>query len=253
MKQYLAKMLCFLFILTPGFLMAQDTGSEPVEEVAEFKTYMIEHPFEGCPGGSKCTKQTGQIRKAWFDTLKLKNMARTSAFQKKFGVPISMWSHPVKPVSTGLSLWDSPCPHHNQENKKIFLAEVMTSDFRKLVSQKNLIIGKAILRKSSGEFIQYSIPRGEAPIYIQKNRMVYALDLDGEYYSISIAADGTIEMVNSIKPERFPENIKCSDDMIKAFKSLNMPENLFKGTSCKSIWDVDAKAFKSIVYGWSCS
>tara|TARA_R110000868_G_scaffold64597_2_gene194046 strand:+ start:19308 stop:20066 length:759 start_codon:yes stop_codon:yes gene_type:complete len=252
MKLYLAKILCFSLLL-PNISFAQDTGTEPIDEVPEFKLHMIDHPFEGCPGGSKCTEATGKMRKAWYDTLKLKKLSRSSDFQQKLGIPMAMWSQPVSPITRGLALWDSPCSHHNIENTKIFLAEVMTTNFNKLAQQKNLLIGKAVLRRSAAEFIQYPIPRAEAPIYIRNNKMVYSADIDGEYYYYSIASDGSIAILSGEKPVRFPENIQCSEDMIQAFKKISYPENLFKGTSCKSIWDMDAKAFKSIVYGWSCS
>ncbi|MBH47035.1 MAG: hypothetical protein CME71_02565 [Halobacteriovorax sp.] len=252
MNLYLAKILC-LSLFLPAIVFAQDTGTEPVEEVPEFKLHMIDHPFEGCPGGSKCTEETGKHRKAWHDTLKTKRLSRSIDFHQKFGVPMAMWSQPVSPVTKGLALWDSPCSHHNLENSKIFLAEVMTTNFEKLAQQRNLLIGKAVLRKSSTEFIQYPIPRAEAPIYLKSNKMIYSADLDGEYYFYSIAADGSVEIVKGEKPARFPENIQCTEDMVQAFKKIPYPENLFKGASCKSIWDMDSKSFKSIVYGWSCS
>lgn len=241
--------LLIIYIITSLYLpmgFAQDTGAEPVEEVAKFQTYMIDHPFEGCPGGSRCTKKTGQIRKAWLDGLKNKKLPNMN-------FPLTVWSHPVKPVSTGLALWNSPCTQHNFEAKKIFLAEVMASDFKELAKQKNLIIGKTLLKMGDKKFEVYSIPRGEAPIYLSNKKMIYTLDMEGEYFTISIAKDDSLKIVKLQKPERFPENIACSEDMVSAFKKLSFPENLFKGTSCKSIWDTEAKLFRSIIYGWSCS
>src|SRR5690606_29800027 len=83
-----------LLFLNPMALYAQDTGIEPIEEVKEFKPFMIEHPFEGCPGGSACTKQTGLMRKQWQDLLKKKprRLKNLENFRKENGIPLAVWS-----------------------------------------------------------------------------------------------------------------------------------------------------------------
>src|SRR5690606_12032980 len=94
----------FLFIIM-AFMMAcspiygANTVTEPVDEVPEFKDYMMDHPFEGCPGGSKCLKTTGEKRKIWTNLLKGKKnrLKQLESQRQKVGVPLALWSYEVNP------------------------------------------------------------------------------------------------------------------------------------------------------------
>src|SRR5690606_18641828 len=127
--------------------------------------------------------------------------------------------------------------------QKIFTAEILSRDFKTLAQQKHLIIRKSLVQESQDRFTEYPTLRDESPLYISNKKLVYMLDLEGEYYGLAIARDGAVTMLEPIKPERFPENIKCSEEMQKAFETLQSPANLYKGISCRAIWDQDQKRF----------
>ncbi len=251
----------FLFILisllTTALLptLAQDTGTEPKEEVPVFESHMIDHPFRGCPGGSQCTKETGLLRQDFSNVLKIRQqrLKNLNHFKSKNGLPLMTWTYPLNSVPKGVALWGSPCPQHNTKTEKIFLAEVMVKNFKSLSGLENFIINKAIIKNDKGAYVHYPMPRTEAPLYMSKNKMIYTLDLDGSYYDIDVDMKGEISVINAKKPERFPENVSCSDEMKEAFLKLEYPDGFFKGVTCKSIWDLDKKGFRSIAYGWSCS
>lgn len=249
--------IALVFLFLTGYLApshAQDTGTEPIEAVPEFKPYMLDHPFEGCPGGSKCTKETGIQRKKWSDLLKLKRnrLKSLETYRQKVGLPLATWSFPVTNIPTGLALWNSPCPDHNLENDKILLAEFVASDFKKLEQLKNIIIRKTLL-KTADKIVAYPSIRDESPLYISQQRLVYNLDLDGDYYGISIGSDGSVKVVDPVMPSNFPENVSCPPEMETSFKELKSPNNLYKATTCKSLWDLEAKAYRTVAMGWSCS
>ncbi len=254
-------MLQNLFILlTINFLVttpiwAQAIGVEPTEEVPVFESHMVNHPFKGCPGGSQCTKETGLLRQDFANTLNIKQqrLKNLNHFKSTNGIPISTWTYPFKSIPKGVALWSSPCPQHNKKEIKFFLAEVMVKNFKSLLQQEDFVLSKAILKNDNGSYTNYPMPRSEAPIYISKNKMIYALDLDGNYFDIDVDAKGEISVINAKRPERFPENISCSDELTKEFLKLDYPKDFFKAITCKSIWDLERKAFRSIAYGWSCS
>lgn len=237
-------------ILTP----AQDVGIEPKEAVPEFKGYMVDHLFEGCPGGSKCTRETGEQRKQWSLLLKQKRnrLKNLEAYRKKVGIPLATWSYPVTNMPTGLALWNSPCPDHNLENEQIFLAEFVASDFNKLAPLKNLIIRKTLVQTSDG-VVSFPSIRDESPLYISQKRLVYNMDLDGNYYGISVGSDGSIKVVDPVNPSNFPENVTCPKELETAFQKQSAPSKLYKATTCKTLWDLEAKAYRTIAMGWSCS
>ncbi len=236
-------------------VLAQDTGTEPTEEVPVFEAHMIDHPFKGCPGGSRCTKETGELRLGWLDLLKSKSNRnkKLNIYKTTNGMPIVLWSLPLKTIGKGISTWRSPCPQHNTKDIQYALTEVMSKDLKTLLNQESFILNKAILKTTDGKYILYPMPVSEAPIYISQKKMIYSLDMDGEYYGIDVNSNGEISIIDIKKPERFPENIKCSDDMIQAFKQLNYPDGFFKGLTCKSVWNLESKSFQSMAYGWSCS
>lgn len=250
------KIILGILFLTgyPALTNAQDTGTEPKEAVPEFKNYMVEHPFEGCPGGSKCTKQTGEQRKRWSQLLKQKRnrLKNLEAYRQKVGLPLALWSYPVSNMPTGLALWNSPCPNHNLENEQIFLAEFVASDFNKLKSLKNLIIRQSVMKTDDG-IVSFPSIRDESPLYISQKRLVYNMDLEGDYYGISIGSDGSVKVVEPINPSHFPENVVCPKDLEIAFQKLGTPSKLYKATTCKTLWDIDAKIYRTIAMGWSCS
>lgn len=235
---------------------AQDIGSEPTEAVKEFKDFMMEHPNEGCPGGSRCSKKTGEMRKGWQELLKKKprRLNQLETFRREKGIPLSVWSYGQKELADGLVQWNSPCPTHNQEEQeKIFLSEVVAPDFTAIENRKEIIIRQTVLRDGNGKFHTYPVIRGEAPLYLSQGKMIYNLDYEGDYYALAISNNGKVQLVNPIRPERFPENTTCSPDLLEAFKKLPNIPNLYQGASCTSIWDVEAKAFRTIILGWSCS
>ncbi len=247
-------LLFAIILLCHNQSFAQDTGIEPVEEVKEFKPFMVEHPFEGCPGGSACTKATGEQRKAWQDSLKKKprRLKNLEAFRQQKGIPLAVWSRQISPVPTGLALWHSPCPAHNIEGKKIYLAETIAKNFSELSKNPHIIVRKSLVRDGAGNFIEYPILRGEAPLYIHKKQLYFNLDIEGEYFGLALDPSGAVTVVDPITPERFPENVACPPDLLKAFQALPVPPQFYQGASCSSIWDIDAKAFRTIVLGWSC-
>lgn len=254
MSQFLLVFILTIFLIQlPSF--SQDTGTEPTEEVPVFESHMIDHPFKGCPGGSRCTKETGELRQGWFEVLKNKKNRNKnlSRYQLKNGLPIMLWSYPLKTIGKGISTWRSPCPQHNTKNAQFSLTEIMSKDLKTLMNQESLILSKAILKTSNGKLILYPMPVSESPIYLSQNKMVYSQDMDGEYYGIDVNSEGDISIIEIQKPERFPENIKCTDEFIQAFKKLAYPQGFFNGLTCKSVWNIDSKTFQSIAYGWSCS
>lgn len=255
MSQFSKIFILALAFIHLGLVAQDDTGTEPTEEVPVFEAHMIDHPFKGCPAGSKCTKETGLLRQGWVDSLKTKKNRNKnlSKYQSSFGIPITLWSYPLKSIGKGISTWRSPCPQHNLKENQYSLAEIMSKDLKSLLNQESVILNKAILRTSDGKYVLYPMPVSEAPIYISQKKMIYSLDTEGEYYTIEVNSNGDISIIDLKKPERFPEYIKCSDDMIQAFKQLKYPEGFFKGLTCKSIWDINTKSFQSIAYGWSCS
>lgn len=249
----IALITCVFLMAYNSLGFAQDVGQEPTQEVAEFKSYMIDHPFEGCPSGSKCTKDTGIIRKQFAAILKSKKnkVKLLEDFRKKVGIPLSVWSQPVTTVAKGLSLWNSPCSNHNQPEKQILLAEVMASDFRKLKNLKNVIVRKAVVLMNN-KLIVYPAIRDESPLYISQEKLVYNLDDEGEYYSIAIGRDEGVNVVTPTKIRNYPENVACPDLLIEKFKQIENPPLLYQGLSCKSIWDVEAKIYRTMAQGWSC-
>jgi hypothetical protein len=233
---------------------APEYGAEPTEEVTEFKPFMIEHTHEGCPGGSLCTKKTGATRKKWHDLLKEKprRLEKLENFRKVHGIPLATWSRSVNPISDHLMLWNSPCPNHNKENEKIFLSEVIAKDFAQLQKLPHLIIRKTLLRDEKNKLIEYPVIRGEAPLYLSKGKMYYNLDTEGEYFTLSIDSLGNVQVVSPHRPANFPENVACPEDMLEAFKALPTPDDFYQGASCTSIWDLEARAYRTIILGWSC-
>ena len=255
MSQFLKIFILMMASFSPNAFSQQDTGTEPTEEVPVFEAHMIDHPFKGCPAGSKCTKETGQLRQGWIDTLKTKKNRNKNltSYKSKNGMPIQLWSYPLKTISKGISTWRSPCPQHNGKEVQYSLTEVMSKDLKSLLNQESFILSKAILKTAEAKYVLYPMPVSEAPIYISQKKMIYSLDTDGEYYGIEVNSNGDIAVIDTKKPDRFPEYINCSEEMIQAFKQLKYPDGFFKGLTCKSVWDIDTKSLLSMAYGWSCS
>lgn len=247
--------ICLTFVNLIFSSYAADPGIEPIEEVPEFKPHMINHPFEGCPAGSRCTKETGARRKVWEDLLKVKTnrLKKLEQYRQKVGLPLPMWSLPLEPLAQDVVQWNSPCANHNTETQKIFLAEMTAPNFKSLMKQKHLIIRKSLVTTSDKSLLEFPAIRDEAPLYISKNNLVYMLDYEGEYYGLSISSKGDVVFIDPQTPPRFPENITCPPQMLEAFQKLPAPKGLYLGASCKAVWDLEAKAFRTMIQGWSCS
>lgn len=229
----------------------------------EFKPHMIDHFNEGCPANSECSPEMGKLHKRWVDNLtnfsKEKDGWRLlDRFRKTNGVPFEVWSTEKALAKENIIFWDSPCRDHNQEGKpKISIGIVIVNHLKKLkelVDNKKVYLRFLKIYQGKGKPAKsYMTLRGDNPLYIEDNKLIYQRLEEGHYYGLSVAQSGELNIVATKSPPEFPQSIECPKELVDELKSDPNPENLYAGIYCQKTWNMTKKDFDILMVGWSCN
>ena len=82
-----------------------------------------DHPHAGCPINSKCNKDLGIKRQNWIKFLRSVTLKTKKndfqKFQRKYGLPLNIWTTQKAHKDPSIIQWDSPCRGHRIKGKEI--------------------------------------------------------------------------------------------------------------------------------------
>lgn len=221
----------------------------------KFLPYMAEHENLGCPSNSSCSKKIGLIRHQWTGIAKSttpNKIKRMRSFTSSYGALLPVWGRESSEKNQDLILWDSSCKGHNKEKlESIKFIEVFSKNLNSLKKEKDLIIPNVIMTNRKSNRVR-SVLRGDAPILIDGNDLIYIKESEGFYYALRLKLNGEISIEEVPKVESYPSEIGCTEDVTKELLQLTSIKHLYQGSYCKIIWNKKAKKYETLAFGWSC-
>lgn len=229
----------------------------------QFKPHMVDHFNQGCPANSECSPKMGKLYKRWTESLE--NFASEKQgyrllekFRNENGVPFEVWTTSKKTPEDDVISWDSPCEQHNLEGQDKFgIGMVMVKDLKELKSRINkekVILRYLVVSPKNGNATKtYQTLRGETPIYIENDNLIYQKMDEGQSYGLSVGKNGDLKVVATITPKEFPRSIDCPRNLQEEAIRNKTPKNLYSGFYCQKTWNRTTDQFDTIMVGWSCN
>lgn len=258
--------LLTLSLICFSFSSFGEPKKSPTEEVENFKPHMLFHENEGCPANSGCSVEMGKRYQKWIDAVsQVQNQKNSHLYleevRKVTGVPIDLWIPEKASEEKELIYWESPCRQHNIEGQeKIGIGVAMAKSLdhlKKLEEQKKVFLRRLYrLKNQKGEepkIEEFFSLRGENPLYLDGDRLIFQRSAEGNYYALSINKEGAVEVIPSKAPPYLPQSMDCPADFVKKIKEVKMPQNLYAGVYCQKTWDMKSQGFETILVGWSCN
>lgn len=229
----------------------------------QFKPHMIDHFNEGCPTNSECSPKMGTLYKRWTELVESfggKGYAskRLENFRMKNGAPVEVWVTEKGKASDDLIFWDSPCKNHNlEEQPKIRIGLGFAKNLNELSSlekEEKLIFRFLRIYQGKGKpSKEIRTLRGDMPLYLDGEKLVFQKSIEGSYYGLSLDFSGKMEIIDPIKPPEFPNSLDCPKDFEEEIKEKTLTKNLYSGTYCQRTWNIKKNAFDILMVGWSCN
>jgi hypothetical protein len=262
-----ANILIILLTFFPLFLVAaaDEKGEEPIQEVGQFRAYMLDHPFKGCPTNSLCSKKMGARREGWLKAIRSPKASVAEKYRSRIGMPIKIWTRDKALNDPSLITWDSFCPKHNPKpsseglintTEKIYISEIFAKDLTsigKLYKEGDQVLLNRLYLLDNKKVISYLIPRTEAPLFVENKKLYFTIEEEGSYFGLYISSSGELEISPTSLPKHFPDEVKCPEALAKAFQAGIVNKNLYQGYFCKALWDRSKKAYITMALGWSCN
>jgi len=216
--------------------------------------------FAGCPENAFCQKNTGEVRQKWLDQLalfytgKLSENAFNEWLQKNQGVPFPIWALEEASVLPNIMLWDSPCAQHRKEASKFYIGDIFRKNIKEneIKEFQSLFFAKAYGVTPDKKVYSVTIPRSEVPLFSENGKLYFLEEDEGNYYGLYISINGDIKIsgVHSVK-ETAKESV-CLKEQVDQFLREAPSPTFYKGYTCKDIWDKSLKAYRPMLFGWSC-
>lgn len=244
----------------PAAAAAEPAGTAGTAgEAPEFKPFMARHAFEGCPGNSVCSRETGRLRKRWGELLDGGGRKALGDFVARHGVPVGVWTTSKEPRADGTVVWDSPCPNHRRGGGSpgIYDGEAFVKRLGAASRRRGLIEHRALVAVG-GRRVAFPMPRGETPLLLKGGRLHFTGEHEGRYYGISLGADGAVSFegvpgAGGAPAARASRSAACPGDLAKAFAEAAAGEDgLYAGSRCREVWDADRGAWAPMVHGVAC-
>ncbi len=221
----------------------------------KFLPYMAEHENLGCPTNSNCSKKIGLIRHQWTGIAKSNTpnkIKRMRSFTSSYGALIPVWGRSSAEKNEDLILWDSSCKGHNNEKlESIKLIEVFSKNLNSLKKEKDLLVPNVIMTARKSNRIR-SVLRGDAPILIDGDDLIYIKETEGFYYGLRLKVNGEVSIENVPKVQNYPSEVRCTDEITNELLNLTSIKHLYQGSYCKIIWNKKKKKYETLAFGWSC-
>lgn len=266
--------LCALTLTNSSLLAMDPTPTPAPDEIRaareqhldfkpeDFMPHMVDHPHQGCPVNSSCTKELGAKREKFVSTLKAagEHKARPlSKVIKKSGAPIPVFvatkqNNPNANYNdSSFIIWDSPCENHRQIGESVYLAEAILKNFSDLKTLPQARAGLILLESTKGPITQYDAPRDHAPRYIDKNALVFLFEEAGHYYTLSVNSKGAIHSISPLSDYPSPENAPCSKALLAQFEQIPPERKVaFAHHFCRSVYNTQTKKRELALLAWSC-
>lgn len=251
--------LCLFFLLCPS-APAQPLPLDPKltsqEKPLSFQS--LDHDILGCPANSHCSRSQGAKRQKWTELLQ--RLEKESAqyavkeiekFRQEKGIPFGVWAGPKSLTNEDIISWDSGCPHHNREMKKILLAELM---IKKIEQEDNdqFTWQKVWLENEQQKISTYKVPRGSFPTYMVNDKLYFNATELGIYYGMLVAENGDIQIINSKTQNPLPHETSCPSRLKNLKQEMLKDKSLYQDYYCRAIWDETKKSYRVMMLGWSC-
>ncbi len=221
----------------------------------KFLPYMAEHENLGCPSNSQCSKKIGIIRHQLVGIAKSagsNKISKMRSFTASYGALLPVWGRQIAEKNQDLILWDSSCKGHNKEKmESMKLIEVFSKNLNTLRKEKDLFIPNALMTDRKSKRVR-SVIRGDAPILIDGDDLIYIRENEGFYYGLRILPNGEIRIEDTPKVQNYPSEVGCAEEVTKELLSLAPVKHLYQGSYCKIIWNKKSKKYETLAFGWSC-
>lgn len=228
----------------------------------DFMPHMVDHPHQGCPVNSSCTKELGAKREKFVSTLKVlaeRSPKSLSKVIKESGAPIPIFvatkqNDPKENYNdSNFIIWDSPCDNHRQIGESVYLAEAIIKDFSDLGPFAQARAGLILVAPPTGAITLYNTPRDHAPRYIDKNGLVFLFEEVGHYYTLAVNSKGIIRSTPIQSNYPAPENVACSEELLKRYEQIPPERKVaFSHHFCRSIYNRQTKKRELALLAWSC-
>lgn len=243
-QMHFIKKTIFFLLIFPIFLCSSNEQA------------ITKHP--GCPPNSYCSKKLGIKYKKWPKTLKRfhKHKQRIKIindFKRKNGIPIGIWATEKSTKNKQLIRWESPCPKHQQPENKIYIGTFFANHINQIKGD-GIITEPCYLLSSKNKIQKYTIPRGERPVSINGNRLIFIQEAEENYYGLSISPNGNLQVIPIIKSTSALREVTCPKELLK-FHRKNQNENnnkIYQEVFCKEFKNIKTGRIEIILFMWSC-
>lgn len=225
----------------------------------------FEHENKGCPENSICDEQMGLHRKKWLNLLKkidlqkmkeAKKVGLIENFRQKHGLPTHFYIQLEEAKQKRPIVWSSECKLHQQN--KIYLGEAFVSKTNKNEAtwhkgkekkQYELLFDPIIVYRGKKK-LKFYAPKGETPLYLDGDELVFVREDEGVFYGLKISTQGKWTVISS-KGHNNSRYIAGLEDT-KCPSQTEFNKDIYQSQYCRKIWDKTKKEFQIIRFVWSC-
>lgn len=249
--------------MTSNEVIGDDAPSQLNQE--QILQLLDDHPHQGCPANSSCSKKMGKKQQAWLERLKSINQKKDSPDQN---VRVNVWLLPKDHLPLSLEgeqfpnfiTWTSHCPYHrlkDQDNPQplIHKGQAFISHMDELKNKQGdffVVKNRAYLLRNSKEVIKYQVPTYDLPLKISNESLVYLLHDQEYYYSLSVDPKGSLSLLSGQQTDHFPKNIECPKILKEVFHEDLEISQLFQEIYCRNVWSESDKKYYPMIFGWTC-
>ncbi len=242
-----------LFLIMTSYLLLS-----PCEGVSALLYSKIEFP--GCPENAFCQKNTGEVRQKWLENLELFNRKKLSEnsfneyVQKNQGIPIASWAFEEASVLPNIMMWDSPCAQHRKEASKFYISDIFRKNLKEseLKELQSLFFTRAYGITNDKKIFSIVFPRSEIPLFSEDGKYYFLLEDEGKYYGLLVGPTGELKLTSVQSTKEFVRDAVCLKEQVDLFLREAPSPTFYKGYTCKEIWDKGLKAYRPMLFGWSC-
>lgn len=213
----------------------------------EWGPHIVDHLFKGCPTNALCSRETGEILDEFKSLLdRRKDLKTLNLFKDKSGIPFEVYGNDpaLKIQNLHVFHWESPCANHNIEGQKIYQTGLLIkniSEIKSLSQKKKMFPRFALVEENKKSIKKITIMRGDAPLYFDRLRPVFVQEFENNFYGVLIDGDGSLKIIDQIRPELMPDSHACSKDLLQSFQNEDYPRNVYSSYFCQKIYDINLK------------
>ena len=238
--------LSLLITLTSLQVQARTQGK--MSETTKKMIQELLHAHKGCPENSSCTKEQGSLYLKFSNSLS-GSQKNIRDFNRESGFPLRLFT--TQKDSTEEITYDSKCFSHRSGEKKYYQVIKFILNTKE-VNNKGRFFPRVFLSKKN----KFITSTNASPLYTTNNSLYSFLDFNNKIYTLKSSKSGALEFDFNNNSPTSPKSVKCSKELKDIFskymKDYPNFQNLFKGSYCQDIFNIETKSYETYITGWDC-